>query len=447
MKQLFLMLLICLHFSVLRGQNNQYDIFYYKAPNGFTQMGSNGYLHYEKREGKNYCQLFIYPAVTGQSDIEKDFSENWDAFARNAAQNVGDPETKELDSLNGWQMIMGAARGTFNKQMFAITLSTFTKDRISYYIASVFTDKKYIPVAQDFIGSVAPDQSKFVQHVITTKPNEDTRSRSAAGSSSITKSTTNFNDGWLAHASADYVMLSKAGTEVRLHYIDKVLDEAKPNTVDAPEYYWSKYVAPYYDVPAPEKWSGVQYPVIYHIQGNAVEKVTGNHCYAAIKIVYAGGARPVVVITPNKSIYQQQFPHPKDIDPMLNANRFAITANDIVGTWKGGGGGGVEYYNAYSGTYAGMSAVSSTDEFSFNNNGTYSSTYRSASMNNSGAQFGGQDFKGNFSVTDWSITASNRYKGKTTTFKAHLIAVKGGYLLYMEDTDNASMKYTLFKTK
>ena len=92
-------------------------------------------------------------------------------------------------------------------------------------------------------------------------------------------------------------------------------------------------------------------------------------------------------------------------------------------------------------------AVSSTDEFTFKSDGTYSSMYRSANINNGGTQFGGQDFKGTFSVTDWSVTASNRYKGKTTTYKAQLIAVNGGYLLYMEDADNASMNYTLFKAK
>jgi hypothetical protein len=183
------------------------------------------------------------------------------------------------------------------------------------------------------------------------------------------------------------------------------------------------------------------------MQANAVDKQTGKACFVAIKIVYNGGARPIVVIAPNQSTYQQQFPHPNDIDPMLNSNRFAVTAKDIIGTWKGGGGGGVEYYNAYNGTYAGMSAVSSTDEFTFNSNGTYTSTYRTASMNNGGAQFGGQDYKGNFLVTDWNITATNRYKGKTTKFNAQLIAVKNGFLLYLSDPDNSSMNYTLFKAK
>jgi hypothetical protein len=294
---------------------------------------------------------------------------------------------------------------------------------------------------------VVPDEKTFVGNKSNNKTNAGNLNAATAQSSKITKSTTNFNDGWVANALPDYVKLTKAGTELRLHFIDNELDDARPNTIDAPEYYWSRYVAPYFNVSAPEKWSGVQYPVIYHMQGNAVEKATGNACFVAIKIVYSGGARPIVVIAPNQSSYQQQFPHPNDIDPMLNANRFAITANDIVGTWNGSGGGGVEYYNAYSGTYAGMSAVSSTDEFTFNPNGSYSSTYRSASMKNGGTQFGGQDFKGNFSVTDWSITSTNRFGGKTTTYNAQLIAVRNGYLLYMADADNPSMNYTLFKAK
>ncbi len=426
-----------------------FDIFSYISPAGFIVKDNSAKLFLSKTEGKNYCQLFIYPATTGETDVEKDFVKNWNFFARNPVEKVNDPETKETDSLNGWQTIMGAAKGIYAKQSFVIIVNTFTKEDITYYVAAVFTDIKFIPVVQEFIAGVNPDEKKFVRSS-QQQPQQNTTIQNNTqpyGSTSITKSTTNFDDGWVANALPDFVKLTKAGTELRLHYIDKSLDDARPNTVDAPEYYWSKYVEPYFTVSDPQKWSGVQYPVIYHLQGNAVERATSKQCFVAIKIVYGGGARPVVVIAPNQSIYQQQFPHPNDIDPFLNANRFAVTANDIVGTWKGGGGGGVEYYNAYSGTYAGMSAVSSTDEFTFNNDGTYSSMYRSASMNNGGAQFGGQDFKGNFSVTDWSLTANNRYGGKTTTYNAQLIAVKNGYLLYIADKDNPSINYTLYKSK
>lgn len=425
-----------------------FNICTYAAPKGFKLKESSTKIFYEKSEGKNYCQLFLYPAITGTGDIEKDFETNWNFFARNTSQGIGDPETKEKDSANGWQVVFAGARGTYNQKKFVITLTTLTKDDITFYAAAVFSDQKYLQTVQDFIGSIEPDAEKFVRNnpadpadappAVTTIAN---------GSSLMTKFNTNFDDGWHAAAGINYVQVTKAGTEVRLHYIDGALDDARPNTVDALEYYWSKYVEPYFTVSNPQKWAGVQYPVIYFMEGNAIEKKTGKQCYVAIKIVYSGGARPIVLIAPSQSSYQQQFPHPNDADKMLNYNKFAVTTADIIGKWNGSGGGGVEYYNAYSGTYAGMSAVSSTDEFVFNNNGTYSSMYRAASMNNGGTQFGGQDFKGNFSVTDWSITATNRYGGKTTTYNAQLIAVKNGYLLYMSDKDNPSMNYTLFKAK
>ena len=435
--------------ALLAQQTNQFDIFSYTVPAGFTLKEQKEKLFFQKNEGKDYCQLVLYPAVASQGDAEKDFRYYWDFFARNAAQGVNEPDEIVKDSTDGWALHFGAAEGKYNKQPFAITVSTMYKDEMVYCIATVFTKKEYMQLVEDFIRGVLPDEKKFVR-TSTKQPLENSNVVTNTNSSSntgISKYTTNFDDGWIASPTEDFVKLSKAGTELHLHYIDKALDDARPNTIDAPEYYWSKYVEPYFTVSNLQKWAGVQYPVIYHMQADAVDKKTGKACFVAIKIVYGGGARPIVVIAPDKNSYLQYFPHPNDIDPMLDANRFAVTANDITGTWKGSGGGGVEYYNAYSGTYAGMSAVSSTDEFIFNSNGTYSSTYRSASMNNGGAQFGGQDFKGNFSVTDWSITASNRFAGKTTTYNAQLIAVKNGYLLYMVDAANPSMKYTLFKTK
>ncbi len=424
-----------------------FDICTYSAPKGFTLKESSSKLFYEKSEGKNYCQLFLYPAITGTGDVEKDFETNWIFFARNASQGIGDPETKEKESANEWQVIFAGAKGSYKKKPFVITLATLTKGDITFYAAAVFSDKKYLQAAQDFIASIEPDAEKFVRNNSAVSAGATPAVTTVANASNLmTKFNTNFDDGWHATATADYVQVTKAGTEVRLHYIDGALDDARPNTVDAPEYYWSKYVEPYFTISNPQKWAGVQYPVIYFMEGNAIEKKTGKACYVAIKIVYSGGARPIVVIAPNKASYQQQFPHPNDADKMLNYNKFALTTADIIGKWTGSGGGAVEYYNAYSGTYAGMSAVSSTDEFVFSNNGTYSSMSRAANMNNGGAQFGGQDFKGKFAITDWSITATNRYGGKTTTYNVQLIAVRNGYLLFMSDKDNPSLNYTLFKT-
>ena len=423
----------------------QFDIFSYTSPVGFILKEQKQRLLYEKKDGNSFCQIHIWPAQQGSSDPNANFKTDWEYFAAKPYQLTDSP-TAQTEKQNGWEVVMGASQASMDGITFIVAVSTFTQNDISWCAVSIFNDEKFAAIIDNFLLGVQADSKKFVKKINQATPqnNETVINNTNSG---ITKSTTNFDDGWTATASSDYVKLTKAGTELRLHYIDKALDDARPNTIDAPEYYWSKYVEPYFNVSNLQKWSGVQYPVIYHLQANAVEKKTGKACFVAIKIVYNGGARPIVVIAPNQNSYQQQFPHPNNIDPMLNANRFAVTAKDITGIWKGSGGGGVEYYTAYSGTYAGMSAVSSTDEFVFHSNGTYSSTYRSASMNNGGAQFGGQDFKGNFTVTDWNITATNRYKGKTTKFNAHLIAVKNGFLLYLSDPDNSSINYTLYKTK
>lgn len=443
----YVMILSLLIISINIDAQSTFDIFSYKAPTGFTLKEKNGYLFYEKSEGKNYCQLLLYPAVAGQADVEKDFAKNWNFFARNPDQKVGDPETKELDSLSGWQMIMGAARGTFNKQMFAVTLSTFTKDSITYYIAAVFTDQKYIQTAQEFIASIVPDEKKFIGHTVQQPIQTNTQASNTNNSTGISKFITHFNDGWNATPTEDFVKITKAETELRLHYINPALDDARPNTIDAPEYYWSKYVEPYFEISSSQKWSGIEYPVIYFMEGNAIDRQTGKPCFVAIKIVYSGGARPIVVISPNENSYRQLFAHPNSIDVMLNYNKFAVTANDIAGIWKGGGGGGLEYYHVYTGNYAGMSTISTSDEFVFNTDGTYSSSFRSASTNFGSTQFGAVDYKGKFTVTDWTITATNRHNNKNTVFNAQLSAVKGGYLLFMSDSEYEGMKYTLFKTK
>jgi len=234
---------------------------------------------------------------------------------------------------------------------------------------------------------------------------------------------------------------------VRLMYINDALDRARPNTVDAADYYWNHYVSPNFQMAQAEKWSGVEYPVIYFKQGAGTDPATGKPCYVAMKIVYSGGARPILVIAPDQQQFRQQYPHPNDLDRMLNYNKFALSVADITGKWTGGSGAGVEYYNAYNGTYAGMSAISTSDDFEFKTDGMYTSAYRSASSNMGTTRFGAIDYKGKYHITDWTLRAENRYKGKTTLFNAQLIAVKNGFLLYLSDNDAPSMNYTLIKIK
>ncbi|MBL0335513.1 MAG: hypothetical protein IPP73_09455 [Chitinophagaceae bacterium] len=414
-----------------------YDIFTCKPPAGYTLKEKQQKLFYEKIQGSNYCQLYLWPAIQGNSDNNKDFLRDWESFA-SKPYRVTKPEQLNQTTAGGWTVSNGGARGQYNNISFVISISTYTSGDVTYAIVAVLNDSKFLPDVNAFIASVIPDTRKFNR--LNNNPSNNLQT-------GISKPTTRFDDGWLSSALSEYVQATRNSTEIRLYYINSQLDDAKSNMIDAPEYYWSQYVAPNFNIPRPEKWSGVQYPVIYYMEGSGTDKKTGKSCFVALKIVYEGGARPILVITPDERTFRQQFTHPNDLDRMQVCNKFAITLKDVTGTWKGSGGGGVEYYNVYSGQFTGASTISVSDEFTFNANGNYSSTYRSASTNNGGASFGGQDFSGKFSVSDWTLTATNRYRGKTTTFNAQLIAARGGYLLYLSDRDNPSMKYTLFKSK
>lgn len=445
----FILPLLLLSGIKLTGQVKNYDIFSYQVPKGFSLQKLDAALFYSKKDSKSYCQLFLYPAAASLGSPNADFEANWNSFARNSQQGVNEPETKETDTANGWHIIMGAARGRYANKPYVISLTTLSNGTTRFYTAAVFTDQKYMAAIQQFTGSILPDPGLLAakQASVVQQGTMAEQATTNTGIKGITKSTTLFDDGWTATPNSDYVKLTKGKTEVRLLYVNDVLDKARPNTIDATDYYWDRYVSPYFTITQKEKWSGVEYPVIYFMQGSGTERSTGKTCHVALKIVYSNGARPIVVISPDQQQYQQQYPHPDNVNRMLNYNKFALSPADITGKWTGGSGAGVEYYNAYTGDYAGMSAISTSDDFQFNADGTYTSAYRAANSNSGNTRFSAIDYKGKFNCTDWTISAGNRYKGKTTSFRAQLIAVRNGFLLYMEDSENPSMNYTLIKVK
>ncbi len=439
-RKLLIFLLLLIGNAAFGQQRETFDIVSYTPPKGWKKDLNEERVVYEYFENNKFCQIYIWKAAQSLGSNQSDFEQYWD-FLYAKKYKINEKSLIEKRKENGWDVTSQSASIAYQGTPFTAMLVTFTKDAQSFNISSNFNDLSFAADIKSLITSLdirknTSAQTNPINLVASMPRNPD-----------ISTSTTYFDDGWSANALTDYVKLSKGEIELRLHYIDKALDDARPNTVDAPEYYWQKHVMPYFDVRNVQKWSGVEYPVIYHMQGNAIEKATGKQCYIAIKIVYSGGARPIVVITPNQNAYQQAFPHPNDIDPMLNANRFAVTAKDIVGSWSKSGGNGMEYYNAYSGTYAGVSALSTTDEFIFNANGTYQSIHNSANTGSSGTTFAALKYNGKFTVNNWELIANNRVGGKTKKFLCQFEAIKGGYLLILTDSDYEPLKYVLFKNK
>ena len=441
-----------------------YEFIDFVAPRGWKVERAAEWVVFKKDDGTHYSNVFIIkprPSLgTHRADVDKD----WALHA--AKQGLAAPAQSDGSSRDGWEVTVGAG-ATKGRNAFEISVTTFTGRGLSWALVGYYNDTTLLADMESLSQSLKLHEGRLASwreknlgasavaatdgrspRPPATAPPAGPAARlpsSPSGPMMMTKSTTNFDDGWQATVQGDFVQVARPGLTVRLYHPNDALEQARPREVDAPEWYWSRVVEPAFRTSAAQKWEGVQYPPIYFMEGAGTDPQSGRAVHVAMKVVYEGGARVIVALANDRATFQQAFPHPNDMNRMLGYNKFAVTASDILGSWSKGGGGGVEYYNVYTGNYAGMAAVSSTDEFVFRPDGTYQSIHRSANTTNGSTRFSGLDYQGRYTVTDWSVTATNRVEGKTKLFHAQLEAIKGGYLLWLTDSDYAPLRYGLFR--
>lgn len=328
------------------------------------------------------------------------------------------------------------AKGTKNRE---------TIDAIRVLAGSTLLDTfKINPTTIYFEGDSLRMKSESVSS------NETSQTQTAQPTSrthTFAKQTTNFDDGWVSIPTQDYVSVKRNGTEVRLYYDDSALKDSIPNTVYHCDFYWDKYVTPHFNIGNPERVSSGGALLIYTKQTEGVDRQTGKRVFVTLWDV--GGINPgwMIVITPNRAEYQKQFPNEDSLFAMRYYNKFAVTTQDVIGTWTGGSGNFVEYANVYTGNYAGMSALNIAHRFVFRSNGSYQQNYDSANTVNGSTQFANLEYKGKFIVVnDWEINATNHYNGTNARFDSQIVAVKGGYLLVMTDK-RSNITYRLFQKR
>lgn len=434
-----------------------FDLFDFTAPRGFAPERTEQHLAFKQDDGVSYAHFFLFKARPSAGSARADFAADWQSHAKK--HGLAKPQQQSSGAGEGWEATVGTGTAQHEGQPFYVVVSSVTGRGLTYAVVGYFNDEGFAEAFQAFSDSVSVNEGRLAawkgkapgggkgDAVAGAGPAPTAPPASVPpGGMVMAKFNTNFDDGWHATVKADYVLVTRAGgIEVRLYYPNDALEQARPREVDVPEWFWGKLVQPAFDVPAPQKWAGVQYPVIYFMEGAGVDRQTGAQRYVAMKVVFEGGARVLVTTAPTQAAYQQLFGHPNDLNRLLGYNKFAVTAKDLWGTWVRGGGGGVEYYNAYTGSYAGMAAISTTDEFTFTADGAYSASHRSANTANGATQFGGADYKGRYTVTDWSVTATNHVGGKPKKFNAQLEAVKNGYLLLLSYADDPQVRYVLFR--
>ncbi|HQH25204.1 MAG TPA: hypothetical protein PL101_03090 [Bacteroidales bacterium] len=262
---------------------------------------------------------------------------------------------------------------------------------------------------------------------------------------------TNWDDGWVSTIQSDKVVVTKGNVKVYIYFPLQHNDETRREGRD---YFWDNYIARQFKIISKQyqdKGEVIGSLKPPYIEGQAIDPATGKNCFLGFYVTSGSGIMyPTLVVAPDANTLWANFPNANDnynseIAAMRGYNKFAIALKDLVGVWSGNDGSAMNYYNAYTGTYLGMSVAASSDEFTFSADGTYSSKHSGATGMVGNMQTYSQNYKGKATVSDWEIVLPNRFEGKTSTYYAYFEVIPGGRVLHLQDKQYKGMTYVLVK--
>jgi hypothetical protein len=437
---------------VTQAQTNEaFDLARYRLPAGFSRDAKDNYVLHQKVDQTtgSWCQVILYKSVGSSGTLEGDFDHEWDnLIAKNYA---GATKTRpERTEENGWTAQTAATRFDFQGQTaYALLTAVTGYGRLMSVVITMNNESSQREVDR-VLSSIqfSPPIGANASPTGTTTPTNPP-SVGMAGTHGISKSTTNFNDGWVATLARDKVVVTKGAVRVYLYFPLAHTDASRQAGRD---YYWDQVLPRYFRLTRKqyrdhgEVMSSFQAP---YIEGAGVELETGQTFFLALYVTSANGNMiPVLAMAPDEVSMRRTFPKAEDqfesdLARMWNYNRFAVTTGDLIGKWKGGDFAAANYYSVYTGGYAGMGAVAMSDRFEFLADGKYNSQHQGASgMVGSMATYS-QKYEGRATVNDWSIALTNRFEGKSTTFNAWFEAVPGGRVLHLQDAQYSGIKYDL----
>ncbi len=449
MKGIFFILIGLMIFSdwAMAQGKETFDLATFNPPAGWKKENKEGVTLYTNTNQQNgYCVIGVYRSKESTGNVKSDFNSEWQDLVVKPLKVTAAPNTEAVQESDGWKVLAGSANFTDGASTAAVLLTTVSGYGRTLSILVLLNDQSYMPVVEKFLDTVNFTRPTVVN---TESPRPAAASGSTGGTSGISISTTNFDDGWTATVQDEYVLVHKGNTDVFLFYGIEFTDEIRAH--DTADYFWSTVVVPRYTI----QWAvKIEPPIadtplerLYYIEGSGTDRQSGKSCFVAMRVVAISGVAHVIVATgPNKQAYYGQIPNPDVLRGMLSRNYFAITQKDLVGQWKGGSSAAVQLYNVYTGANAGMNMAATSDEFTFNSNGAYQSRLVGATGQVGATKFYDQKFSGNFSTTNWEATLTN-FASKNTVFLAYFEAVKGGRILHFTDKTASGMQYHLFKVR
>lgn len=456
MKKLVTLFIIFLGANPSFAQTQTFDIVTYTPLTGWNKEIKDFAASYSKTNNKtkSWCRITIYKSIKSSGDPATDYNSEWNELIVKNNYGVATPPKPEVEIEDGWTSNSGVSVFKFeNKEAYSL-LSTISGYGVEVSIMVLMNSQEFMKDVEKMLASLdlkKPDiqpievEDKTTQPILPTQP----AITKAPGNNGISMSTTNFDDGWVAQPFADYVRVTKGNITVLLHYQVEITEELR-NTGDVEGNLFDRFIQPRYTVSNIRKYNNESYCYfcVYFYEADVIEKSTGKKYHAGFRILTENGrSRCIEILSPSAQEFQKEFPNQEKIAALTGYNKFAITQADLLGTWEESGGSYVNMYSTTTGAYAGMNTASSAHKFIFKSDGTYFSNHKGAMGMVGSMSFFDQKYNGTYIVTNWDLTATKRFEGKTDVFWAEFEAVHGGRVLHFTDKTASGMKYHLVKTE
>lgn len=379
-----------------------------------------------------FCQLYATVSATSTGGLDSDFDAEWKVGAVDA-YGVKSATPIKARAIKGWSA--KAAKATFEHNGRTVTVSVY-----------VYTDKNkrlaYTTVTNDPKRYAKP-MSKFLASISLSSPPPPPPPAPAPPVNAGQGKQTTFADGWVSVEEPDWVRSVNGEVTVLVHH--RTFDLRDFINQDGVKYVWQQLVSPrYQDQTAVwvrrNFWSDGDYMTGKDWMEADAKTTDGKSVHVAL-FKGGNGQRWIEIITPTQAVLHAKITKVVEGDgtnwaPLLatsNLNKFAVAAGDLPGQWASSSGSSVDYVNIYTGNSAGTAYASSTSNFTFKADGTYESVWKGAmnAQDGRGTVFGQETSKGKYSVKDWEVTLTNRFKGATHTFTAQFEAVSGGRILHL----------------
>ncbi len=439
----------------LAAQKQKFDMVSFSAPKGWKMETTkeNVVFYINDVKKKTWGLIKVVKSNPSEGDIDEDFLSAWTFLSATPFKIIESPVTTEIMEGGGWKMKTGTGKFRFKNADAFTSVTTMTGFGVAISIQFNSNTEQYVPVITDFIQSVEVDEVKTIVADNINPPikTDDTPAQSSGFAYFIT----NFDDGWTSTVKEDWVEVLKGNIRVYIHYPNKEADAYQSVLKNSDLKAWDVLVAPHYSNLRNFEWKSIQsWQSISFMEGDLTEINTGKNVHVVLfKMHYSNGnGRYLEFVTNTKAEYEQAFgPYLSQtygwekLSDMQWRNKFAVSANDLIGKWGAGNYASLTYYYVNTGGEAGTTTTSTTNEYTFLTSSTYQSEHNGASGVVGNIKFNTQTYKGNFTVNSWDITMTNRFQGKPEKFSCQFEAVKGGRILVL--TDRPGTVFSLAKVK